>query len=67
MSTTAYILAGIALAWWSWLIWYIYQSKRTFITYNDDTRMFELWHDRECIFEHTFYSRVEMERQRLRL
>lgn len=65
MSSTAYILAGIAIAWWAWLIWYICKPSKSAIIYNDNYHVWQLWLGSDVIFEHTFYSRVLEEKIKL--
>ena len=65
IQTTAYILAGFAIAFWIWVIWYVCKPKKSLIVYNDDERVYQLWVGNEVVFEHTFYSRVLEEQKRL--
>jgi hypothetical protein len=65
IQTTAYILAAFAIAFWIWVIWYVCKPEKSVILYNDDERVYQLWVGNEVIFEHTFYSRVLEEQERL--
>jgi hypothetical protein len=65
IQTTAYILATFAIGWWAWVIWHVCKPKKSVIVYNDDAHVYQLWVGNEVIFEHTFYSRVLEEQERL--
>jgi hypothetical protein len=67
IQTTAYILAGFAVGFWIWVIWYVCKRhpRKSVIVYNDDERVYQLWVGNEVVYEHTFYSRVLEEQERM--
>jgi len=65
IQTISYILAAFAIAFWIWVICYVCKPEKSVILYNDDERVYQLWVGNEVIFEHTFFSRVLEEQERL--